>query len=86
MKPKTFAKMRKEGIKIIKYFKEKTRLPDTELHDCLLVHWMDYIKENNKEDIRQMIIKHRNCKAYHVIDGKKATCLDVILKQLLEEK
>lgn len=35
-----------------------------------------------KEDLRAKLIEHANCKEYHQINGKKATCLDVLLALL----
>lgn len=30
------------------------------------------------------INEHMNCRKYHIIDGKEATCLDVIEKEIME--
>jgi len=42
--------------------------------------WID------KNDILLKIEEHTNCHKYHSIDGKQATCLDVIQKEIIEVK
>lgn len=42
-KPKDLPELRKEGIKMVHKFKEM-KLNDSDFHDALFVHWMDYFK------------------------------------------
>lgn len=43
------------------------------------------IKESEKLFI-DLILNHLNCKDYHEFEGKKATCLDIILDKLEYKK
>lgn len=37
-------------------------------------------------DIEELIKEHQTCKTYHKLDGKKATCLDVVLEIIRMKK
>jgi hypothetical protein len=42
-----------------------------------------YIKA---DEIIEMILQHSRCTKYHDINGRKASCLDMVLKELGYEK
>ena len=42
--------------------------------------------EEERERIKSLIFEHKYCIDYHVINGKIATCLDIVLYKLGERK
>ena len=54
------------------------------LIDCQEQELNDY--HNKLEKVQSEIIKHANCKIYHSIEGKKATCLDMILLECFSKE
>ena len=43
-------------------------------------------KQKERNRFRKLILEHKNCTKYHTIDGKEATCLDMILLKLNGDK
>jgi arsenate reductase-like glutaredoxin family protein len=42
-------------------------------------------KQETAEAILEKIKEHKNCYEYHIVNGKKNTCLDMILLWVLDE-
>lgn len=52
------------------------------------INFTRLIKQSKQEElnnIKSLIELHTNCHKYHKIDGKDATCLDIILKNIEDE-
>jgi phage N-6-adenine-methyltransferase len=51
--------------------------------------WQDKIKTEAKQETAEAILEkikeHKNCYEYHIVNGKKNTCLDMILLWVLDE-